>query len=130
MVNNEFHLIGIATSNFEKINKDSRSKFIAWQFKIEIEKQKSKSGSNFEVTIIVYDTNRAINVDDQLIGKTIAVNGYIDSFATEKGMLVTKLVAQNLFVIYKGVLKQSLSHEYAKEVAKIGKSEVDGELPF
>lgn len=98
MVNNEFHLIGIATSNFNDIG---NGKYKSYMLRLEIEKFGSKQGNSFEIEVQIYATNKAVDTNVEILGKSVAVNGYVDSFTTREGSVITKLVAQNVFVIDK-----------------------------
>lgn len=96
MVNNEFHIIGVATSNYQNIgNKDYKS----YLLKVEVEKFGSKVGNSFEVEVQIYGTNKSVNVKEETLGRQVAVNGYVDSYLTKEGNRITKLVAQNVYVL-------------------------------
>ena len=97
MINNEFHVIGIATSNYQDIG---NSRFSSFLLRIEVEKFNSKFGGKpFELEVQVYGTNKAVKTDVDVLGKLVAVNGYLDTYETEKGTLVIKCVAQNVYVL-------------------------------
>ena len=96
MVNNEFHIIGIATTNYQSIG---NWKFKSYLLRVEVEKFGSNKGANFELEVQVYGTNKAVDVEEDMLGKQLAINGYIDTYATDKGTLVVKCVAQNVYVL-------------------------------
>ena len=100
MVNNEFHIIGIATSNYQDI---SNGTFVSHLFKIEVEKFGSKAGKTFELEAQVYGTNKAVDTKKEILGRTIALNGYLDSYTTKEGSTIVKMVAQNVMVLDKPV---------------------------
>lgn len=107
MVNNSFHLIGIATSNFQEV---SSGHFKSYLLRVEVEKMGSKSGKNFELEIQVYGTNRAVDVSAYILGHQIAVSGYLDAFTNKDGGLTLKVVAQNIYVCDKGT-RQTFGNE-------------------
>lgn len=98
MVNNEFHIIGIATSNYKNIGND---RFTSYILRVEVEKMGSKFGKNFELEIQVYGTNKAIDTDIDVLGKQVAICGYLDSYTTKDGSIVNKVIAQNVYVLEK-----------------------------
>lgn len=98
MVNNEFHVIGVATSNYQDI---SNGTYISHLLKVEVEKFGSKAGKSFELEIQIYGTNKSINTKQEVLGKQVAINGYLDSYLTKEGSRITKMVAQNVFVFGK-----------------------------
>ena len=98
MVNNEFHIIGTALTNFEALHEGTYSSYL---LRVEVEKMGSKKGNNFELTVQVYATNNAVDVKKSVVGQLIAVNGFLDSYVTEKGALLLKAVAQNVVVLSK-----------------------------
>jgi hypothetical protein len=115
MVNNEFHLIGIATSNFQQVGTGN---FKSYLLRLELEKVGSKKGQTFELEVQVYGTNRSIDVNKYVLGFQVAINGYIDSFVNKDNILVTKVVAQNLMVLDKktSFAEQEQSQEPTQEV--------------
>ena len=97
MINNEFHIIGVATSNYQDIG---NQRFSSYLLRVEVEKFNSKFGGKpFELEVQVYGTNKAVKTDEYVLGKLVAVNGYLDTYETEKGTLVVKCVAQNVYVL-------------------------------
>jgi len=99
MVNNEFHIIGIATSNYEDVSTKT-SNFKKWRFSVEIEKRGSKDGNTMFLNIDVYGTNRAINTNEEIIGRKIAVSGYLDSWLAKGADEPTmKVVAQSVMLL-------------------------------
>lgn len=115
MVNNEFHIIGIATSNFQQVG---NGKFKSYLLRVELEKVGAKQGQTFELEVQVYGTNRSINTDKYVLGCQVAINGYIDSFVNKDNILVIKVVAQNLMVLDKkpSFAEQEQSNEPPQEV--------------
>ncbi len=98
MVNNEFHIIGTALTNFESISNDNYSSYL---LRVEVEKMGSKIGNNFELVVQIYAANRAVDTNANVLGNLVAVNGYLDTFTTEKGSLLIKAIAQNVIVLNK-----------------------------
>ena len=96
MVNNEFHLIGIATTNFQEVG---NGKFKSYLLRVEVEKMGSKKGQNFELEVQVYGTNSAVNKTQSVVGCQVAINGYIDSYVNKDNQMVSKIVAQNVMVL-------------------------------
>ena len=95
MINNNFSLIGYATSDFTNIGYKDLD---IYSFSIEIEKLGSKVGNNFELEIQVYSTNNRINTSMKILGHQVCVNGYVDSYRKD-GNLYPKLVAQNVIIL-------------------------------
>lgn len=126
MINNEFHLIGTCVSNYEVLG---TKKFKTYTFRVEVEKY---NGGVFEIEAVVYSSNHVINVDEPLIGKQIAINGFIDSFKDKTGAIRMKLVCQNILVLNK---KQSFNSQPKVEEPKEIEAEQnvvidDDDLPF
>ena len=96
MINNEFHLIGIATSNYQNIG---NKRFKSCLLRVEVEKFGSKSGQSFELEVQIYGTNDAIDTDADILGEQIAINGYVDFYTTKEGATIVKLVAQRIYVL-------------------------------
>lgn len=141
MINNEFHLIGTAISNYNDI---SNGKYVSHLLRLEIEKFGSKAGNSFEIEVQIYGTNKAVDTSIDILGEQVAVNGYVDSFATKEGTIITKLVAQNVYVLSKNK-NNTVSHTVASTPAPARSSEstpqqtteaevidavVDDDLPF
>lgn len=93
MVNNEFHLVGVALSNFEDI---SNNQYKSYLLTLEVEKTNS---STIEIVVQIYGTNRKINTNEVVLGKTVVINGYIDSFLSKENKILMKLIAQNIYII-------------------------------
>ena len=131
MVNNEFHLIGTAISNFNDIG---NGKFKSYLLRLEIEKFGSKSGNTFTIEVQIYGTNKAIDTRTEILGKQVAVNGYIDAFITKEGSLITKLVAQNIYVVGKVVNARDMSvvagDDHGEAQPQTEESYSDDDLPF
>lgn len=129
MINNEFHLIGVAISNFEFIGNDS---FKVHSFRIEIEKFGAKAGSTFEIEVIVYGTNRAIDVNQDILGRQVVVNGYLDTYITkEEKRLIPKIIAQNLLVIeIKERKRYAQATPIVEDEGNIVVVDEDGDLPY
>ena len=94
MVNNNFMLIGTAVSEFRNIG---NGKYVSYVFDLEIEKLGSKLGKNFIVELQVYATNNAVDTKESILGKTLVVNGYLDSFSTDAGAIINKLIVQRIY---------------------------------
>lgn len=99
MVNNEFHVIGTAVSNYESVT-DIKG-FSSYLLRIEIERLGSKKGSSFEMVVQIYSSNKVVDIQENVIGKIVAVNGYLDGYTTQNGSLLTKAVVQNVIVLNK-----------------------------
>ena len=96
MINNDFHIIGIATSEMENISNES---FTSYLLRLEVERVGASKQKTTEIVVQIYGTNRAIDPKQQIMGKTIVVNGYIDSYLTKEQKIITKLIAQNIYVV-------------------------------
>ena len=96
MINNEFHLIGIATSNYTDIG---NGRYTSYLLRVEIEKFGAKAGKSFEIEVQIYGTNKKVDTSVEVLGCQVAINGYLDSFETKEGSLINKLVAQNVYVL-------------------------------
>ena len=94
MINNEFLLIGICTTNFQNIG---NGKWKSYILRLEIEKFGSSKGNSFEIEVQVYGNNKAVDTKRELLGTQVAVNGYIDNYITNEGHVITKLVAQRIY---------------------------------
>ena len=96
MINNEFHIIGVATSNFTNIG---NGKYVSYILKVEVEKLTSKYGANFTLEVVVYESNNKVDVGISYLGKQVAVNGYLDSFQNKDGQIIPKIIAQNILIL-------------------------------
>lgn len=105
MINNEFHCIGIATSNYTDIG---NNRYKSYLLRVEIEKFGSKNGKNFEIEVQIYGTNEKVDTRVEVLGQQIAVNGYIDTYQTKEGTIIVKLVAQNVYVLGNKVKRQEI----------------------
>lgn len=133
MVNNEFHLIGTAVSNFVDISNGGA--FAKYRLSVEVEVLGSKIGRANRVDIEVYGTNRAISITQKVLGKQVAVNGYIDTFtSTKNDMVYTKLVAQNLMCFDTPVVVEAISSKNTEPPLPYDKQQADNfnddDLPF
>ena len=135
MVNNEFHLIGTAVTNF--VNFSNLGGFAKYRLSVEIEVLGSKIGKVNRVDVEVYETNRAIQINQKLIGKQVAVNGYIDTFTNTKTNIVyTRLVAQNLLVldnqpvVVEAVVNPNAEPPLPTADDPVSEEVVDDDLPF
>lgn len=138
MINNEFNIIGIAVSEYEKDNWNNST------LKVEVEKMGSKEGNVFVVEVKVYGNNRMVDTDRLIAGEQVAVNGYIDFFNSKKGVPIVRLVAQRVYVLGEQKRRQlgQSAHSYdapnvgdydAPEPGDVQKSEFpidDDELPY
>lgn len=117
MVNNDFHVFGIAVSNYQELHSGN---YVSYTITVEVEKMNSKNGKNFELEFVVYGTNKAVDTQFDVMGHQVAVNGYLDSFTTKEGIRITKLVAQNVFILDKGkpvqISKNAVSNDPKEEV--------------
>lgn len=98
MINNEFHLIGIAVSDFEKtITPDTNYEFHF--FRLEVEKVGMRTGTTFEIDVLVYAANKKINITQKILGRQIAVNGFLDSYTNKQGLSYAKVIAQSILIL-------------------------------
>ena len=118
MINNEFHLIGTAVSDFKEI---SRKRFAMYGLDVEVEKY---NGQTFETEVYVYSSNNKVDVKTKIYGQQIAVNGYIDVAKLPDNSQKTKLIVQNILILNKNkVFKNTQAHEEQQV-------DVDDDLPF
>lgn len=113
MVNNEFHLIGVAITDYENIG---NKKFISYVLKVQVEKFGAQAGKSFIVEVQIYGTNRAVDVKKDVLGQLVAVNGYIDYYETKDGRIITKLVAQNVYVLDDSIRSDIISEAQVEEL--------------
>lgn len=106
MINNEFIVIGICTSNYQYIG---NGKWKSYMLRIEVEKFSSKQGNSFEIEVQIYANNTAVDTSMEMIGRQVAVNGYLDSYETNEGKIFNKLVAQRVYPL--GEQKAKISHD-------------------
>ena len=106
MVNNEFNLIGICTSNYQYIG---NGKWKSYLLRIEIEKFSSKQGNSFEIEVQIYANNKVVDTSMEMLGRQVAINGYVDSYETNEGKIVVKLIAQRVYPL--GDQKATFSEE-------------------
>ena len=131
MINNEFLLIGICTTNYQYIG---NGKWKSYLLKLEVEKFASKKGNAFEVEVQVYGNNTAVDTKMAMIGKQVAINGYIDSFMTNEGHVMVKLVAQRIYPLGEQQIK--ISNDVETGNGKNDEQMLDGieitedDLPF
>lgn len=136
MINNEFHLIGVATSNY--LDTSNGGNFHKYLFSVEVEVLGSKVGKTNRVDIEVYGTNRAVEISKNIMGKQVAVNGYIDSYYSEKtDKTFIKLVAQNVMVLDRSITTNvvastntNVEPPLPKEADPVVDAVVDDDLPF
>ena len=128
MVNNEFHFYGIALSGFEKME---RNGFISYSVRVEVEKKAASSlGKYFVIEVIAYDVNHAIDFTKDIKGKLVCCNGYITTFASNKGAIVPILIAQNVIVL-NNITSENVKPEETKPATDTVKvAIVDDDLPF
>lgn len=120
MINNEFIVIGICTSNYQFIGNGRYKSYI---LRIEIEKFASKQGNTFELEVQIYSNNNAVDTSMEMIGRQVAVNGYLDSYETNEGKIINKLVAQRVYPLGEQKAKFSEEVESNSDVEK-------GEFPL
>jgi len=103
MINNEFRIIGVALSDFIPMEYKN---FVSYKVIVEVEKMGSKYGNHFELPVVFYKTNRAINPDIEIKGHQVTINGYMDTYVpSDCSPSLVKLVGQNLFVVDGGRIK-------------------------
>ncbi len=125
MINNEFHLIGTAVSDFKEI---SNKRFAMYGLMIEVEKF---GGNHFETEVIVYNNNNRVDVKQRIYGQQIAVNGYIDTMTLPDNSIKTKLIVQNILILNKKkVFNNAQTQEHAQPQTQKEDTEVDDDLPF
>ena len=95
MINNEFHLIGYAISNFIKGGSQT---FTYYTLKIEIDCYGKRSGQTKIAYVHVLPTNKVIDIYQQVRGKQVIVEGYID-FYTKDNITNVRCVANNISVL-------------------------------
>ena len=109
MINNEFLLIGICTTTYQY---NGNGKWKSYLLKLEVEKFASKKGNAFEVEVQIYGNNTAVDTKMPMIGKQVAVNGYIDTYQTNEGHVMSKLVAQRIYPLGEQQIKISNDVEF------------------
>ena len=120
MINNEYHLIGICVTDFELV---SSKKYGFYSMKVEIEKY---NGNTFQLEVVVYSSNKVVNPSKSMIGKQVAINGYIDALKLDDGSLKLKLVVQNIMELTRSN-NMSVESPVAESKAAIVE---DDDLPF
>lgn len=120
MVNNEFHVIGICVSDFEVL---SQRKYTYYSLKLEVEKYK---GTTFDLEVVVYSSNKFVDATKPMLGKQVAVNGYVDSLKLDDGSLRTKLVVQNIMELSKSNKMSDTASTESKTTTDV----VEDDLPF
>ena len=105
MVNNEFTVVGVAVSNYESI---ANSEFDSYLLRIEVEKLGIHRGKTFEVVVQIYANNHAVDLKENVLGKIVVVNGFLDTYTTKKGTALLKAVAQNVLVVGDKMLEKSV----------------------
>ncbi len=96
MINNEFHIIGVAVSNFEL----QQGSFPKYQLTVEVERSGKIAGAVNTFVIEFYQKNNAINFNNKMIGKTVVVGGYLDSFTYNQNQKPTvRLIGLNMLAI-------------------------------
>lgn len=88
MLNNEFKLIGVVVEDYTEIGTE---KFSKKSFSLEVDK---KRGGPSTLKIIVYGTNSYIDTNTPILGKTVIVSGYIDSYKD-----FVSLIAQDMLIV-------------------------------
>jgi len=121
MVNNEFHLIGTAVSDFKEI---SRKRFAMYGLDVEVEKY---NGQTFQVEVLVYNTNTKVDVKAQIYGQQVAINGYIDTAILPDNSQKVKLIVQNILILNK---KKVFNNTQAQAKGQESSIETDDDLPF
>ena len=92
MINNEFRLIGVATSNLKLVQHKNVK---TYSISVEVERPQKKD--TYELTVYFYDFNRLVDFSFDFKGKTVVVGGYIAHFSQR----ITTLVGTNIIVINK-----------------------------
>ena len=79
----------------------NNKQYKSYLLRVEVEKNGSKirENSTIELVVQIYASNKAINTRSSIIGKTICLNGYIDTYLTNEGKIIPKLIAQNIYVV-------------------------------
>ena len=114
MINNEFHIIGTAITNF--VETTQRNNHKTYNFRVEVEKMGSKRGETILLSFNVYSGNKNIDFDEDIEGCQVVVNGYLDSFVTEKGNILVNTVVQSVYVVSKKEFKQINSDDEKYEI--------------
>lgn len=101
MVNNDFRIIGTATTDFTESKNDKS--FCVYYLVVEIEKLGSNVGSKATIKVKFYNTNKAVNFYSKIRGHLVAVSGYLDSFYDkEKHTYEIQVVGTNVFLLDNG----------------------------
>lgn len=95
MLNNEFRLIGIVITDYEKIGTDDFPKY-----KITIEVEKRKKADPAHIDLIAYKANYALDITKSPKGKQVIANGYIDEY---KGKY--QFILQDMIIIGEKVVE-------------------------
>lgn len=117
MVNNEWHIIGMCVSDFEKF---ASKKYMCYTLHVEVEKY---GGNVATVEVRVFNTNQKIDCTRKMLGKTVAISGFVDTMKMDDGSLKMNLVASTLYEIAKGKINKEAKAETEACV-------VDDDLPF
>ena len=94
--------------------------------RVEVDKT---SGSVFTLDVLIYNTNKYVDLKKEYIGKQVAVNGFVDSFVEKDGKTTLKLVAQNVMIIG-GKTTKFAENAKAQEGDVSSQDVVDDDLPF
>ena len=108
MVNNDFRIMGIATTDFTEI---TSSTFVQYVVIVEVEKMGSRVGNHFKIPVVFYSTNKAVDFKAELKGKNVCIVGYCDSF-NKDNYLQIKLVGQNVYLLDTNSIKDIQDNDY------------------
>lgn len=119
MINNEFHIIGFATTDFIKSGSDSFRFFV---LKVEVDCFGRNAGKTKTAIIQVLPTNKLIDVYQKVRGKQVIVEGYID-FYTKDNENRNRCIAVNISVLGVGN-KQDTITDYKEIQAQTNEDEI------
>lgn len=117
MVNNQFNLIGMAVTDYVL---GGTQNFPVHMVKVEVDKTGNSKGKVFTLEVVVYSTNKAIDVTQPIMGKMVAITGYIDSYVSRSGIQILKMVGQSVLVFDRGeVVREPKAMATTEDIKKV-----------
>ena len=113
MINNDFHIIGTAITNYVQYTK--KNNHTSYYIRVEVEKMGSRKGEVVTMQFQVYSGNKNINFDEEIEGSQVVISGYLDSFLTEKGNYFVNPVVTDIYVVNKSEYKSISSEDFEIE---------------
>jgi len=95
MITNDFHIIGYAVSDITRYEENGYTKN-----KLTIELEKT-NGTPYELDVLVNTNNSSIDMNANYLGHIVVANGFVDGFKCKNGTVLTKLIAQNIYILDK-----------------------------